>query len=168
MRSARTYTFWLTSAFLSAALAGCGGGGGGAIFDLEAATPHVSVAIVSARAPLIAGQTSTVQAVVVNTGETGAGDVLVQVAAPIGFEYQSVTCLSSGAAICPLVSVQQLAGGVVFPSFPAGTEVSFFFNGVTTGAAGSQVLLAIAANVPGDLHPEDNSAVNYIAVVGNP
>jgi hypothetical protein len=53
----------------------------------------------------------------------------------------------------------QLAGGLAFPSFPAGTEVSFFFDGVTTGAAGSQVVLAAAADVPGDLHPEDDSAV---------
>lgn len=166
MRAARTCTLWVTTALLSAAVAGCGGAGG--YIDLESDTPHVSVAIVSARAPLIAGQTSTVQAAVVNTGEEDAPDVLVQIAAPIGFEYRSVICLSSGAAICPPVSVQQLAGGLVFPTFPAGTEVSFFFEGVTTGAAGSQAVFVIAANVPGDFHPEDNSAVSYVAVISAP
>jgi hypothetical protein len=29
-------------------------------------------------------------------------------------------------------------------------------------------VLAAAANVPGDLHPEDNSAVSYVPVVGAP
>src|SRR5512134_1308723 len=145
MLRVRGYPLWLSSAFVSVVVAGCGGG---ASIDLEAELPQVVVNIVSAQNPLIAGQASVVQAAVVNTSEKGATNVLVQVAAPIGFEYQSVTCRSSGAPICPPVSVQQLAGGVVFPSFPAGTEVSFFFNGVTTGAVGSQVVLVVAANVP--------------------
>lgn len=156
----------LSSALVCAAVAGCGGGY--AYLDFEAEAPQVVVNIVSAQSPLIAGQASVVQAAVVNTSENEASNVLVHVATPIGFEYQSVTCRSSGAPICPPVSVQQLAGGVVFPSFPAGTEVSFFFDGVTTGAAGSQVVLTAAANVPGDLHPEDNSAVRYVPVVGPP
>jgi hypothetical protein len=46
--------------------------------------------------------------------------------------------------------------------------VSFFFDSVTTGAPGSQVVLTAAANVPGDLHPEDNSAVRYVPIVGAP
>ena len=163
MRPARTCSLWIVSASISAVVAGCGGGGG--YIDFEAEAPQVVVNIVSAQNPLIAGQPSVVQAAVVNTSKNGATNVLVQVAAPIGFEYQSVTCLSAGAAICPPVSVQQLAGGLVFPSFPAGTEVSFFFSGVTIGAAGSQVVFVIAANVPGDLHPEDNSAIRYVPVV---
>jgi hypothetical protein len=151
---------WLSTALVSATLAGCGGG-----YYWEIEAPQVTVAIVSAQDPLIAGQPSVVQAAVVNTSEYEATSVLVQVAAPIGFQYQGVTCLSSGAAICPPVSVQQLAGGLIFPWFPAGTEVSFFFDGVTTGAVGSQVVLSVLANVPGDLHPEDNSAVRYVPVV---
>jgi hypothetical protein len=151
---------------VSAVIAGCGGGGG--YIDFEAMAPQVVVNIVSAQNPLIAGQPSVVQAALVNTSKNGTTNVLVQVAAPIGFEYQSVTCRSSGASICPPVSVQQLAGGLVFPSFPAGTEVSFFFNGVTTGAVGSQVVFVIAANVPGDMHPEDNRAVIYVPVVSAP
>ncbi|HQR19571.1 MAG TPA: hypothetical protein PLE54_05410 [Burkholderiaceae bacterium] len=166
MLPARSYPLWLSGAVVSAVLAGCGGGGG--YIDFEAMAPQVSVAIMSARNPLIAGQSSAVQAAVVNTSQNEATNVLVQVAAPIGFEYRSVTCLSSGASICPPVSVQQLAGGLPFPSFPAGTEVSFFFDGVTTGAAGSQVMLVVTANVPGDMHPEDNSAVRYVPVVSAP
>jgi hypothetical protein len=151
---------------LSAVVGGCGGGGG--YIDFEAEAPQIVVNIVSAQDPLVSGQSSVVQAAVVNTSENGATNVLVQLAAPIGFEYQSVTCLSSGASICPSVSVQQLAGGLLFPSFPAGTEVSFFFSGITTGAAGSQVVFVAAANVPGDLHPEDNSAVRSVPVVSAP
>lgn len=163
MLPARSFPPWLPIAFVCAVVAGCGGGY--AYLDFEAEAPQIVVNIVSSQNPLIAGQASVVQAAVVNTSENEASNVLVHVAAPIGFEYQSVTCRSSGAQICPPVSVQQLAGGLVFPSFPAGTEVSFFFNGVTTGAAGSQVVLVAAANVPGDLHPEDNSAVRYVPVV---
>jgi hypothetical protein len=166
MLPARRQQLWLSAAIVSAVVAGCGGGY--AYVDLEAEAPQVVVNIVPAQSPLIAGQASVVQAAVVNTSENEATNVLVHVAAPIGFEYRSVTCRSSGAPICGPVSVQQLAGGLVFPSFPAGTEVSFFFDGVTTGAAGSQVVLAAAANVPGDLHPEDNSAVRYVPVVSAP
>jgi hypothetical protein len=166
MLPARKHPLWFPAAIVSAVLAGCGGGGG--YIDLEAMTPQVVVNIVSAQNPLIAGQPSVVQVAVVNTSETAAADVLVQVAAPIGFEYRTVVCRSSGAAICGPVSVQQLAGGLAFPWFPAGTEVSFFFNGVTTGAAGSQVVFAATAKVPGDLHTEDNSAVRYVPVVGAP
>ena len=162
----RSCPLWLSSAFVCTVIAGCGGGY--AYYDFEAEAPQVVVNIVSAQNPLIAGQASVVQAAVVNTSENEASNVLVHVATPIGFEYQSVTCRSSGPPICPPVSVQQLAGGVAFPSFPAGTEVSFFFNGVTIGAAGSQVVLAAAANVPGDLHPEDNSAFSYVPVVCAP
>lgn len=153
-------------ALACAVATGCGGGY--AYLDFEEMAPQVVVNIISAQSPLVVGQASVVQAAVVNTSENEASNVLVHVAAPIGFEYKSVVCRSSGAPICPPVTVQQLAGGVVFPTFPAGTEVSFFFDGVTTGAAGSQVVLTAAANVPGDLHPEDNSAVRYVPVVGAP
>jgi len=151
----------LAGALVGAALTACGG----AYYDMEIEAPQVSVAIVSAQTPLIAGQASSVQAAVVNTSQYGATNVLVQVAAPIGFQYQNVICLSSGAPICPPVSVQQLAGGLFFPSFPAGTQVSFMFDGVTTGAAGSQVVLVVIANVPGDQHSEDNTAMRYVPVV---
>ena len=166
MLPARRHPLWLSTAILSAVVAGCGGGGG--YIDFEAMAPQIVVNIVSAQNPLIAGKSSVVQVAVVNTSENEATNVLVQVAAPIGFEYLTATCRSSGAPICGPVSVQQLAGGLAFPSFPAGTEVSFFFDGVTTGAAGSQVVLSAAANVPGDLHPEDNSAVRYVPVVSAP
>ena len=166
MSPARRHPLWLSSAMVSAVVTGCGGGY--AYLDFEAEAPQIVVNIVSAQNPLIAGQASVVQAAVVNTSENEASNVLVHVAAPIGFEYQSVTCRSSGAPICPPASVQQLAGGLVFPSFPAGTEVSFFFDGITTGAAGSQVVLTASANVPGDLHPEDNSVVRYVPVVSAP
>lgn len=166
MLPSRMHALWLSGALVSALVAGCGGGY--AYLDFEAMAPQIVVNIVSAQNPLIAGQASVVQVAVVNTSENEAKDVLVHVAAPIGFEYQSVTCLSSGAPICGPVSAQQLAGGLPFPSFPAGTEVSFFFDGITTGAAGSQVVLSAAANVPGDLHPEDNSAVRYVPVVSAP
>ncbi len=166
MVASRKPALWLSIAMASAVVAGCGGGY--AYLDFEAMAPQIVVNIVSAQNPLIAGQASVVQVAVVNTSENEANNVLVHVAAPIGFEYQSVTCRSSGAPICGPVSVQQLAGGLPFPSFPAGTEVSFFFDGITTGAAGSQVVLSASANVPGDLHPEDNSAVRYVPVVSAP
>ncbi|HQR72548.1 MAG TPA: hypothetical protein PLE54_18225 [Burkholderiaceae bacterium] len=166
MFPARSYPLRYSSVLACAVVAGCGGGY--AYIDFEAEAPQIVVNIVAAQNPLVAGRSSVVQAAVVNTSENEATNVLVHVAAPIGFEYQSVTCRSSGAPICPAVSVQQLAGGLVFPSFPAGTEVSFFFDGVTTGAPGSQVVLSAAANVPGDLHPEDNSAVSYVPVISAP
>lgn len=166
MLPARSHLLWLSPAIVGAVVAGCGGGGG--YIDFEAMMPQIVVNIETAQNPLVAGKSSVVQVAVVNTSENDATGVLVQVATPIGFKYQAVTCRSSGAPICGPVSVQQLAGGLPFPSFPAGTEVSFFFDGVTTGAAGSQVVLSATANVPGDLHPEDNSAVRYVPVVSAP
>lgn len=93
MSATRRIALWASSAVVCAVVAGCGGGG--AYIDFEAMAPQIVVNIVSAQNPLIAGQASVVQSAIVNTSENEATNVLVHVAAPIGFEYKSVTCRSS-------------------------------------------------------------------------
>ena len=54
MLPARRHPLWLSTAILSAVVAGCGGGGG--YIDFEAMAPQIVVNIVSAQSPLIAGK----------------------------------------------------------------------------------------------------------------
>lgn len=156
----------LLGALACTLLLACGASGNWELIDidLDSEAPEGVVSIASSRNPLIAGQVSVVEATVVNTSAYGATNVVVQVAAPIGFQYQDLTCLSSPVAACPPVTLQQLTGGFVFQTYPAGTQVSFYLSGVTTGAVGSQAVFTVFASFPGDLHPENNRAVAYVPI----
>jgi hypothetical protein len=143
-------------------LQGCGGGGG--YFD-DDDYPEVVVLIASANSPLIVQQRSTVLIRVLNAGNSGAWDVVVQFSAPIGFHYDKVSCRSAGPVICPPDSVQLLAGGALVSTFPPSSELAFTFEGITTGDAGSQVAITAVASVDWDKDTSNNSALLYVPIV---
>lgn len=160
----------VTALFVLAALIlqGCGGS-----FDPlhEDEWAEVLVVITSANSSLIPGQRNTVLIRVPNAGASVAPDVVLQFPPPIGFRYDSVTCRSSGAITCPTVSVQQLAGGVMIPTFPPGSELAFTFEGVTTGDAGTQVAITAYARSDYTYWDKDlsnNSALLYLPIVAPP
>ena len=129
---------------------------------------EVHVVITSANSSLVPNQRNTVLIRVPNAGKSPAPDVVLQFPAPIGFRYDSVTCRSSGTVACPAVSVQQLAGGVLVPSFPPSSELAFTFEGVTTGDVGTQVAITGYARSDYEYWDKDlsnNSALLYIPVV---
>jgi hypothetical protein len=129
---------------------------------------EVHVVITSANSSLIPGQRNTVLIRVPNAGKSVGPDVVLQFPPPIGFRYDSVTCRSSGVITCPTVSVQQLAGGVMIPTFPPGSELAFTFEGVTTGDVGTQVAITGYARSDYTYWDKDlsnNSALLYIPIV---
>lgn len=127
---------------------------------------EVLVVITSANPTLVPDQRNTVLIRVPNAGKSAAPDVVLQFPPPIGFRYDSVTCRSSGAVVCPAVSVQQLAGGVMVPSLPPGSELAFAFDGVTTGDVGTQV--AIAGHARSDYKYWDKDLSNNSALLNIP
>jgi hypothetical protein len=126
------------------------------------------VLITSTHSPLVPNQRSTVLIRVPNFGKNAAVEVVLQFPSPIGFRYDSVTCRSSGTVTCLTVSVQQLAGGVVVPTFPPSSELAFMFDGVTTGDVGTQVAITGVARADWEFWDKDlnnNSALLYIPIV---
>lgn len=79
-----------------------------------------------------------------------------------------MTCASSGTVVCPTVSVQQLAGGVIVSTFPPRSELAFTLEGRATGDVGSQIAITGSAKSDYPYWDKDlsnNSALLYIPVV---
>lgn len=126
------------------------------------------VLISSTQSSLVPGQRGTVLARVPNAGKSSASEVVLQFPPPIGFQYDRVTCASSGTVVCPTVSVQQLAGGVIVSTFPPRSELSFTLEGRATGDVGSQIAITGSAKsdyLYWDKDLSNNSALLYIRIV---
>ncbi|HQR22816.1 MAG TPA: hypothetical protein PLE54_03235 [Burkholderiaceae bacterium] len=126
------------------------------------------VLISSTQPSLVPGQQGTVLARVPNVGKSPAPEVVLQFPPPIGFQYDRVTCASSGTVICPPVSLQQLAGGVIVSTFPPRSELAFTFEGVVTGDVGTQIAITGSAKSDYPYWDKDlsnNSALLYIPIV---
>jgi hypothetical protein len=151
---------------MAAILQGCGGAEDAYLNRDDWA--EVVVLIGSTNSPLVPDQRNMVLIRVLNAGKNGAVEVVLQFPAPIGFRYDSVTCQSAGTVSCPPVTVQQVAGGVVVPSFPPSSELAFVFEGVTTGDVGTQVAISGAAKADWQYWDKDlsnNSALLYVPIV---
>jgi hypothetical protein len=147
-------------------LQGCGGAEDAYLNEDDWA--EVVVLISSTNSPLVPNQRNTVLIRVVNAGKNAAVDVVLQFPAPIGFQYDSVNCQSAGTVRCPPVTVQQVAGGVIVPSFPPSSELALVFEGVTTGDVGTQVAITGAAKADWEYWDKDlnnNSALLYVPIV---
>ena len=147
-------------------LQGCGGAEEAYLNEDDWA--EVVVLISSTNSPLVPNQSNAVLIRVLNAGKNGAVDVVLQFPAPIGFQYDSVTCQAAGTVSCPPVTVQQVAGGVIVPSFPPSSELAFTFEGITTGDVGTQVAITGAARADWEYWDKDlsnNSALLYVPIV---
>ena len=148
----------------AASAPGCGGAG----YYGEIELPDLVVTILSPRLALAPGESTTITVRVQNNGTGAATAPLIQIPGPIGFRYDSVTCLSAGAVFCPAVSVPMMAGGIIYPSIPSHTELAFTFTGVAIGDAGSRISIAATARLDGDREQGNNAALLVIPVVAAP
>ena len=89
--------------------------------------------------PFISGQTTSYTLVVTNNGPQAAGGAVVTDTPSAGLVLTSVNCSASGGAVCPAgpINVADLTGpGVVIPTFPVGSSVTFTVQATVT-ASGS-------------------------------
>ncbi len=154
---------WTSCLALVAAVGAQGCGGAGYYGEIE--LPDLVVTIFSAHPTLSPGQSNTITVRVQNTGKATATAPLIQMPGPIGFRYDSVTCLAAGAVACPPVSPQMLAAGIFYPSIPKLSELAFTFEGVAIGDVGSRISIAAAARLDGDSDQNNNRALLVIPIV---
>ncbi|MBY6205966.1 DUF11 domain-containing protein [Halomonas denitrificans] len=87
--------------------------------------------------PFISGQTTTYTIVVTNNGPQAAGGAVVTDTPSAGLVLNSVSCSASGGAVCPAgpITVGDLTGpGVVIPTFPVGSSVTFTVQATVTAS----------------------------------
>jgi hypothetical protein len=155
----------LSSFLVAAAVQGCGGSDE---YLREDTWAEVLVLITASHPAVAPGQRITVQMRVPNAGQSAAPDVVLRFPPPIGFQYDRVTCASSGKATCPAASLQQLAAGVVVDAIPPSSELAFTFEGVVTGDVGTQVAITGSATSDYKYWDKDlsnNTALLYVPIV---
>ncbi|WP_394541346.1 Ig-like domain-containing protein [Lysobacter enzymogenes] len=72
-----------------------------------------------------------------NAGPSAADGSVVRDPAAAGLNKTSVTCLASGAAVCPTVTVANFESGVTVPTLPSGGKLVFTVVATVTASSGS-------------------------------
>lgn len=96
-------------------------------FTTNACYTDLAITLTDGKTSITAGSTLTYLAVVHNNGPNAANNTLFKAPTVANLNINSVTCSqNTNGAICPTtISVAALQGGLIIPSFPSGSKLTF-------------------------------------------
>jgi uncharacterized repeat protein (TIGR01451 family) len=106
---------------------------------------------------------------VLNAGPSAANGAVITDPAATGLAKLSVSCSSSGGAVCPgSLSTTTFEAGIAIPVLPAGGALTFLLNAQATGAVGTTVTNTVSITAPAgvtDPNAANNTSKDADAVV---
>ncbi|SDZ26029.1 conserved repeat domain-containing protein, partial [Lysobacter sp. yr284] len=94
-----------------------------------------------------AGGTTVYTVVLTNNGPSAANGTVIRDPAAAGLSKTSVTCLATGNAVCPAVTVANFESGLTIATLPSGGTLTFTVNANVTATSGS-VSNSVTATLP--------------------
>ena len=147
--------------------------GNGTATDTDTVNPLVvqadlAIAITNGGSSVTGGGSTSYTVVLSNLGPSAADGATIVYPANAGATKLSVSCVASGGAVCPAaVTVAQLESGVVVPTLPTGSTLTFTVNAAVSATSGSITSTVTTAPPSGVTDPNsvNNAASDTDAVV---